>query len=123
MIRSRNAGIFWVVLLLIGAPRNSALLGQISEDTHNTAALQGISFVQDAYHTEIAIEADRTFDYTSYYPNPRLFILDIPAARTQLEKNFIDFKTGQVDFASIAQIGEGPRPMIRIEFSLTRAIQ
>ena len=43
--------------------------------------------------------------------------------RSSLEKNFVDLKTNQVEFASVSQIGDGPRPMVRIEFNLARAIQ
>ncbi len=87
------------------------------------ALLQDLSFGGSSDQTNIALRANRAFDYTSYYPNPRLFILDITDAQSRLEKNYIDVKTSQVDFASVSQIGEGPKPMVRIEFNLARAIQ
>lgn len=87
------------------------------------ALLQDLSFTSDSSQTKITIRANQAFDYTSYYPNPRLFILDIPGAQSQLERNFVDIKTAQVEFANVSQIGEGPRPMVRIEFNLVRAIQ
>jgi type IV pilus assembly protein PilQ len=85
--------------------------------------LQDLSFTSSTDQTNVAVRASRPFDYTSYYPNPRLFILDITGAQSSLEKNFVDLKTNQVEFASVSQIGDGPRPMVRIEFNLARAIQ
>jgi len=86
------------------------------------AVLREVSFTSDATETKIAIRANEAFDYTSHYPNPRLFIVDIPGAQSQLEQNFVAFKTTQVNFASVSQIGEGPRPMVRIEFNLVSAV-
>jgi type IV pilus assembly protein PilQ len=85
--------------------------------------LQDLSFSSSSDETNVAVRGSRPFDYTSYYPNPRLFILDITGAQSSLEKNFVDLKTNQVEFASVSQIGDGPRPMVRIEFNLARAIQ
>jgi hypothetical protein len=80
--------------------------------------LQDLLFTSSTDQTNVAVRASRPFDYTSYYPNPRLFILDITGAKSSLEKNFVDLKTNHVEFVSVSQIGDGPRPMVRIEFNL-----
>jgi hypothetical protein len=49
--------------------------------------------------------------------------LDITGAQSSLEKNFVDFRTSQVEFASVSQIGDAPRPMVRVEFNLAQAIR
>ncbi len=125
-MRSNNPGrlIRMKILLIMMTLYVSVLLGQTPESLQSgPAQLEDLSFTSTPNQTVIIIRADRVFDYTSYYPNPRLFILDVPSSHSGLEKNFVDFKTSQVDFASVSQIGEGQRPMVRIEFNLTRAIQ
>ncbi|PYV45577.1 MAG: hypothetical protein DMG06_01885 [Acidobacteria bacterium] len=87
------------------------------------ALIQDLAFKSAPDQTVIVIRGSRKFDYTSYYPNPRLFILDIPEAQSQLEKNFIDLKTSLVDFATITQIGEGQKCLLRFEINLTQPIQ
>ncbi|MFN8005757.1 MAG: AMIN domain-containing protein [Terriglobia bacterium] len=85
--------------------------------------LKAMTFSENPGRTTIDILADRALDYTSYYPNPRLFILDVMGAESSLEKNFVDFKTAQVEFANVTVIGEGQKPMVRIEFNLVQPIQ
>ena len=101
----------------------STVRAQMPPSSDRPVLLQDLSFSSSNDQTNVSLRASRPFDYTSYYPNPRLFILDIIGAQSGLEKNFVDLKTNQVDFASVSQIGEGPRPMVRIEFNLARAIQ
>ena len=124
-MRSKHFGkvLNLTLLMLLGCGLcSSSLHAEIPVTPSAPAVLQELSFSSDATQTKIAIRANQAFDYTSYYPNPRLFILDIPGAQPHLDKNFVDFKTTQVDFASVSQIGEGPRPMVRIEFNLVSAV-
>ena len=48
--------------------------------------LQDLSFTSSSEQTNVAVRASRPFDYTSYYPNPRLFILDITGAQIEFGK-------------------------------------
>jgi type IV pilus secretin PilQ/predicted competence protein len=124
MMRSKHFGKALGVTLLIWGLCSPVFHAEAPVNAGSgPALLQDLSFTSDANQTKIVIQANRAFDYTSYYPNPRLFIVDVPGAQSQLERNFVDLKTAQVDFASFSQIGEGSRPIIRIEFNLTRAIQ
>jgi type IV pilus secretin PilQ/predicted competence protein len=111
-----------LILLLLGF-RAQPSWGQSAGSEGTVAHLKALTFSENPNQTTIDILADRAFDYTSYYPNPRLFILDVLGAESSLEKNFVDFKTAQVDFANVTIIGEGQKPMVRIEFNLVRAIQ
>jgi type IV pilus secretin PilQ/predicted competence protein len=125
MMRSKHFGkvLNLTLLMLLGCGLcRPSLHAEIPVTPSAPVVLQELSFSSDATQTKIAIRANQAFDYTSYYPNPRLFILDIPGAQPHLDKNFVDFKTTQVDFASVSQIGEGPRPMVRIEFNLVSAV-
>ena len=110
------------MLLLLGF-RSQPFWGQSAGSERAVAHLKALTFSENTNQTTIEILADRAFDYTSYYPNPRLFILDVLSAESSLERNFVDFKTAQVDFANVTLIGEGQKPMVRIEFNLVRAIQ
>ncbi len=114
-----------VVMALIGWGLASPVVvqAQTPRSSDGPVLLQDLSFTSSSEQTNVSVRASRPFDYTSYYPNPRLFILDITGAQTSLEKTFVDLKTNQVEFASVSQIGDGPRPMVRIEFNLARAIQ
>jgi type IV pilus assembly protein PilQ len=87
------------------------------------ALIQDLSFKNTGTRTIFTVSADRLIDYTSYYPNPRLFILDIPEAQSSLPRNFVSVKTSLVDFATVSQIGEGEKSLIRIEFNLSQPIQ
>jgi type IV pilus secretin PilQ/predicted competence protein len=87
------------------------------------ALIQDLSFKNTGTRTIFTVSADRLIDYTSYYPNPRLFILDIPEAQSSLPRNFVSVKTSLVDFATVSQIGEGEKSLIRIEFNLSRPVQ
>src|SRR5437867_4791489 len=102
-MRSKHLGrVASLALILLGlcvpAVRSQALPGAES----GPVLIQGLSFTKTASQTVVLVSGDRAFDYTSYYPNPRLFILDLPGARSALEKNFVDFKTGQIDFATVS---------------------
>jgi|GEM_PF-383466 len=85
--------------------------------------LQDLGFKTVANRTVVVVRANRVFDYTSYYPNPRLFILDIPGAQSGLQNNSVAIGTSLVDVATITRIGEGQRGLVRIEFSLNQPIQ
>lgn len=87
------------------------------------ALIRGFDFKNASNQTVVTIQADHAFDYSSYYPNPHLFILDIPAAQSGLDKNFLELKTPQVDFVTVTQIGEGYKYLIRLEFNLLEPIQ
>src|SRR5262245_376724 len=123
MMRSRHFCGVVVMALIIWGFAIAVVPAQTPRSLDEPVLLQDFSFTSSSDQTNIAVRGSRPFDYTSYYPNPRLFILDITGAQSGLEKNFVDFKTNQVEFASVSQIGEGPRPMVRIEFNLERAIQ
>lgn len=123
MTRSRYFYRVVVVALLTWGLARPGALAQTIGASDETVLLQDFLFSSSSDQTDVAVRASRPFDYTSYYPNPRLFILDITGAQSSLEKNFVDLKTNQVEFASVSQIGDGPRPMVRIEFNLARAIQ
>jgi len=113
-----------VVMALIGWGFASPMVeAQTPRSSDGPVLLQDLSFTSSNEQTNVTVRASRPFDYTSYYPNPRLFILDITGAQSSLEKNFVDLKTNQVEFASVSQIGDGPRPMVRVEFNLARAVQ
>ncbi|MEW5975645.1 MAG: type IV pilus secretin PilQ [Acidobacteriota bacterium] len=113
--------IFSALLMLMLLPPDQGL--SASPETAGLASLQDVSFRSAPGQTVVLLRGDRKFDYTSYYPNPRLFILDVPAAQSKLSRNFIDFKTSLVDFATVSQIGEGTRNLIRIEFNLQQPVQ
>jgi type IV pilus secretin PilQ/predicted competence protein len=122
MMQSKHCGKALGLVLLLGLC-SPVVQAETSLNAGATQAmLQDLSFTNDAHQTKITVRANQAFDYSSYYPNPRLFILDLPGAQSKFEKNFVDFKTAQVDFASISQLGEGLRPMVRIEFNLAGAI-
>lgn len=123
MIRSRYFYRVVVMTLLTWGLAVPGARAQTPGVSDGPVLLQDFSFSSSSDQTNVAVRASRPFDYTSYYPNPRLFILDITGAQSSLERNFVDLKTNQVEFASVSQIGDGPRPMVRIEFNLARAIQ
>jgi len=124
MMRSRCFCRVVVMALITWGFASPVVPAQTPRSSDAPVLLQDLSFSSSSSdQTNVAVRASRTFDYTSYYPNPRLFILDITGAQSSLEKNFVDLKTNQVEFASVSQIGDGPRPMVRIEFNLARAIQ
>jgi type IV pilus assembly protein PilQ len=123
MMRSRKFCRVVVMALITWGSASLVLPAQTPRSSDGPVLLQDLSFNSSSDQTNIAIRASRPFDYTSYYPNPRLFIVDVTGAQSSLEKNFIDLKTNQVEFASVSNIGDGPRPMVRIEFNLARAIQ
>src|SRR5262245_1674792 len=123
MMRSRHFCGVVVMALITWGLEIAVVPAQTPRSLDEPVLLQDFSFTSSSDQTNIVVRGSRSFDYTSYYPNPRLFILDITGAQSGLEKNFVDLKTNQVDFASVSQIGEGPRPMVRIEFNLARAIQ
>src|SRR5262245_9725729 len=112
-----------VVMALLTWGLASTVRAQMPPSPDRPVLLQDLSFTSSSDQTNVSIRASRPFDYTSYYPNPRLFILDITGAQSGLEKNFVDLKTNQVEFASVSQFGDGPRPMVRGEFNLPRAVQ
>lgn len=123
MMRSRYFCRVLVMALITWGMASPVVPAQTPHSSDGPVLLQDLSFTSNSAQTNVAVRASRPFDYTSYYPNPRLFILDITGAQSSLEKNFVDLKTNQVEFASVSQIGDGPRPMVRIEFNLARAIQ
>jgi len=123
MMRSRYFGRVVVMALITWGLASPVVPAQTPRSSDGPVLLQDLSFSSSSDQTNVAVRASRPFDYTSYYPNPRLFIVDITGAQSSLEKNFVDLKTNQVEFASVSQIGDGPRPMVRIEFNLARAIQ
>jgi len=123
MMRSRYFCRVVVMTLIVLGSARPLVTAQTPRSSDGPVLLQDLSFSSSGDQTDVAVRGSRPFDYTSYYPNPRLFILDITGAQSSLEKNFVDFKTNQVEFASVSQIGDGPRPMVRIEFNLARAIQ
>jgi type IV pilus assembly protein PilQ len=123
MMRSRHFSRVVVLALTIWGLASPVVPAQTPRSSDGPVLLQDLSFTSTGDQTNVAVRANGPFDYTSYYPNPRLFILDITGAQSSLEKNFVDLKTNQVEFASVSQIGDGPRPMVRIEFNLARAIQ
>ena len=122
-MRSKSLSRHLLLILLLLGFRAQPSWGQSTGIERTVAHLKALTFSENPNQTTIEILADRAFDYTSYYPNPRLFILDVLGAESSLEKNFVDFKTAQVDFANVTLIGEGQKPMVRIEFNLVRAIQ
>ena len=123
MMRSRYFCRVAVMALMTWGLASPVVPAQTLRSSDEPVLLQDLSFTSSNDQTNVAVRASRPFDYTSYYPNPRLFILDITGAKSSLEKNFVDLKTNHVEFASVSQIGDGPRPMVRIEFNLARAIQ
>jgi type IV pilus assembly protein PilQ len=101
-----------------------SLSSQVTAQAISTIAfVEDVSFKTSSKQTVVTIKANRAFDYTSYYPNPRLFILDIPGAQSRLQENSVAMKTSLVDYASITRIGEGERFLVRIEFNLNQPIQ
>jgi type IV pilus secretin PilQ/predicted competence protein len=122
-MRSKTSfpSIRWTILILLLWLQ--ALSSQAMSQAGSAALLQDLTFKSNANQTVVVLKANRAFDYTSYYPNPRLFILDIPAAQSRLEQNSIAIKTSLVDFATITHIGEGQRYLVRIEFNLNQPIQ
>ena len=124
-MRSKNllrfAKLTILTLLALWVP--AAFPETLSETGSGPVLVQDIAYKSAPDQTVIVIRASRKFDHTSYYPNPRLFILDIPEAQSQLEKNFVDIKTSLVDFATITQIGEGQKCLLRFEINLRQPIQ
>jgi type IV pilus secretin PilQ/predicted competence protein len=110
-----------LLMLLFSAP--VSLPEELTGTEPGPALIQDFTFKSSPNQTVILIHADRSFNYNSYYPNPRLFILDVPSAQSKLVKNFVDLKTSQVDSATLTQIGEGQKPLVRVEFNLRQSIQ
>jgi type IV pilus secretin PilQ/predicted competence protein len=123
MMRSRYFGRVVVMALITWALASPLVPAQTLRSSDRPVLLQDLSFSSSSDQTNVAVRGSQPFDYTSYYPNPRLFILDITGAQSSLERNFVDLKTNQVEFASVSQIGDGSRPLVRIEFNLARAVQ
>ena len=111
--------IFLLSTVVVVPIRSQSLVG--GEST--PALIQDLSFGSSGSQTIVTVSADRLIDYTSYYPNPRLFILDIPEAQSRLSTNFLAIKTNLVDFATVSQIGEGQKSLIRIEFNLNLPVR
>ena len=117
-MRSRYFCRVAVMALMTWGLASPVVPAQTLRSSDEPVLLQDLLFTSSTDQTNVAVRASRPFDYTSYYPNPRLFILDITGAKSSLEKNFVDLKTNHVEFVSVSQIGDGPRPMVRIEFNL-----
>ena len=116
----RYLKLIFLLPILVAVPG----LSQSTAGAGSTPAfIQDLSFGSSGSQTLVTVSADRLIDYTSYYPNPRLFILDIPEAQSRLSNNFLAIKTDLVDFATVSQIGEGKKSLIRIEFNLNQPIQ
>jgi hypothetical protein len=111
------------ILILLGLRVPAALPQSLTETGSGPVLVQDLAFKSAPDQTVIVIRASRKFNYFFYYPNPRLLILDIPEAQAQLEKNFIDMKTSLVDFATITQIGEARKSLLRFEINLIKPIQ
>ena len=122
-MRSKTSfpSVCWTVVILLLWMQ--ALSSVAFSEAGSASLLQDLTFTSSAKQTTILLKANRAFDYTSYYPNPRLFILDIPAAQSRLERNTIAIKTSLVDVATVTHIGEGQRYLVRIEFNLNQPIQ
>ena len=116
MMRSRYFYRVVVMALIAWGLTSPVVEAQTPRLSDGPVLLQDLSFTSSNEQTNVTVRASRPFDYTSYYPNPRLFILDITGAQSSLEKNFVDLKTNLVEFASVSQIGDGPRPTLRVEF-------
>ncbi len=123
-MRSRNPVRFlklvvllWIIAVVPGFSQSPVGAGA------TPALIQDLIIQGTPSQTVITVSADRLIDYTSYYPNPRLFILDIPEAQSSLPRNFISVKTTLVEFATVSQIGEGQKSLIRIEFNLGQPVQ
>jgi hypothetical protein len=84
--------------------------------------IQDLSCQQQGEQTIVTITADQALDYATAYPNPRLFLLDIPGANLQMTQKFFNLQTTQVDFATLSRIGEGSQETVRIEFNLRRPV-
>ncbi|PYV92573.1 MAG: hypothetical protein DMG05_04355 [Acidobacteria bacterium] len=124
-MRSKNvlrfAKLTILTLLVLWVP--ATFSDTLTETGSSPALVQDLTFKSAPDQTVIVIRASRKFNYFFYYPNPRLLILDIPEGQAQLEKNFIDMKTSLVDFATITQIGEGQKCLLRFEINLRKPIQ
>src|SRR5207247_4196107 len=94
-MRSKNvlrfAKLTILTLLVLWVP--ATFSDTLTETGSSPALVQDLTFKSAPDQTVIVIRASRKFNYFFYYPNPRLFILDIPVGQAQLEKNFIDMKT------------------------------
>ena len=111
---------FLVFLLIVIPASYSQSLGRTDPVP---ASINDLTFQGTDVQTAVVLRTDRLIDYRTYYPNPRLFILDIPEAESKLKNNYISMKTPQVDFATLSQIGEGQKSLTRIEFNLNQPIQ
>src|SRR5258706_13987481 len=110
MMRSRYFCRVAAMALITWALASHVVPAQTPPSSDGPVLLQDLSFSGNGDQTNVSVHASRPFDYTSYYPNQRLFILDITGAQSSLEKTFVDLKTTQVEFASGSQIWDGPRP-------------
>lgn len=117
----RFAKLTILTLLVLSVP--ATFSDTLTETGSSPALVQDLTFKSAPDQTVIVIHASRKFNYFFYYPNPRLLILDIPEGQAKLERNFIDMKTSLVDFATITQIGEAQKCLLRLEINLRKSIQ
>ena len=90
-------------------------------ESAGSPAIQDFSCRQEGDQTVVILTADAGMDYQTSYPNPRLFLLDIPGAKLRLAQKFYDIRSQQVEFASITRVGE-QKELVRIEFNLQRPV-
>jgi type IV pilus secretin PilQ/predicted competence protein len=90
-------------------------------ETAGSPAIQDFSCRQEGDQTVVILTADAGLDYRTSYPNPRLFLLDIPGAKLRLAQKFYDIRSQQVEFASITRVGE-QKELVRIEFNLQQPV-
>jgi type IV pilus assembly protein PilQ len=69
----------------------------------------------------VTLVADQAMEYSTAYPNPRLFLLDLPGARLELAQKFFDVRSRQVEFVSLYRLGED-KDAVRIEFNLRQPV-
>jgi type IV pilus secretin PilQ/predicted competence protein len=112
----RLIGLWGFILLYIAGGRVAMAL-----ETAGNPAIQDFSCRQEGGQTVVVVTADAAMDYTTSYPNPRLFLLDIPGAKLRLSQKFFDVRTPQVEFASIMRVGE-EKELVRIEFNLHQPV-
>ncbi len=112
----RLIGLGGFILLYIAAGRVAMAL-----ETAGNPAIQDFSCRQEGGQTVVVLTADAAMDYITSYPNPRLFLLDIPGAKLRLSQKFFDIRTPQVEFASITRVGE-EKELVRIEFNLHQPV-
>jgi type IV pilus secretin PilQ/predicted competence protein len=112
----RLIGLCGFILLYIAGGRVAMAL-----ETAGNPAIQDFSCRQEGGQTVVVLTADAAMDYVTSYPNPRLFLLDIPGAKLRLSQKFFDIRTPQIEFASITRVGE-EKELVRIEFNLHQPV-